>query len=332
MHIFKTNFNFIEDAEIAIECHPAHLTYDYMNELVDAGFNRLSVGIQDFNEDVLNNVNRALPNLPVEKIVSYLHKKNISVNLDFVYGLPGQTVESFQKTIERAVKIAPDRLALFSYAHVPWVKPHQKLLEKFYLPDAELKTKLFETAYKTLTENKYISIGLDHFVKPEDELSISLKNKMLSRNFQGYCTRRTTGQVYALGVSGISQLSNAYLQNTKDLKIYTEQINKGVFPFEKTYFLNQNEQIIGYIITEIMSNRFISFDTVEERFNISYNDILSLTKVDLNKLKVFEYEGLIRIKEKEISVTHKGMFFLRNIASSFDPLLRKSDKQFSKSL
>ncbi len=332
MQVFYENFNFIENPEIAMECHPAHLTYDFMNLSADLGFNRFSIGIQDFSEDVLNNVNRALPNLPVEDLVSFLHNKGISVNMDFVYGLPGQTLESFRYTIQKAADISPDRLALFSYAHVPWVKTHQKILERYNLPDAELKTKLFDEAYKILTENGYISIGLDHFAKPEDELSQASENKMLNRNFQGYCTRRTTGQVYALGISGISQLSNAYLQNTKDLTVYKSQIEKGIFPFEKVYFLNKNEKIIGYIITEIMSNRFISFNTVEKRFNILYDEILSITELNIDKLKEFENEGLVFFNGKEIFVTHKGMFFLRNIAVLFDPLFKNTEKKFSKSL
>ncbi|MCF6184339.1 MAG: oxygen-independent coproporphyrinogen III oxidase, partial [Bacteroidales bacterium] len=249
MSIFYENFNFIDDAEIAMECHPAHLTYDFMNELVNLQFNRLSIGIQDFDKDVLRNVNRVLPILPVEKMVAFLHENKIKVNLDFVYGLPGQTLERFSGTIKKAVSIAPDRLALFSYAHVPWVKPHQKILEKYHLPDAETKIHLFEKAFNILTENGYVSIGLDHFSKPDDELYIALQNKELSRNFQGYCTKKTTGQVYAVGVSGISQLDNAYLQNTKNLKTYSESIDKGVFPFEKVYFLNKNEKIVSYIIT-----------------------------------------------------------------------------------
>ncbi len=330
--VFYDNFDFTEDAEIAMECHPAHLSFEYLYELVNLGFNRLSIGIQDFNKDVLKNVNRALPKIPVEEIVSFLHNREVSVNLDFVYGLPGQSVDGFSETIKKAVQTEPDRLALFSYAHVPWVKPHQKLLEKFQIPDAELKTKLFETAYAVLTENGYVSIGLDHFSKPSDELYTALKNRKLTRNFQGYCTRKTTGQVYALGVSGISQLSGAYLQNTKDLKRYAENIDKGILPFEKVYFLNENEKIISHIITEIMSNRFVSLEEVERKFHISYDEILKITKLDFDLLKTFEKEGLIKLEDKEITVTHQGMYFLRNIANVFDPLRKQTEKQFSKSL
>lgn len=332
MAVFYENFDFIDDVEIAAECHPAHLTFDYMKAFIDLKFNRISVGVQDFNKKVLKNVNRAFPNLSIEDIVSFFHDKGVKVNLDFVYGLPGQTVSSFSKTIGEAVNISPDRLVLFSYAHVPWVKPHQKLLEKYDLPDAELKTDLFETAFNILTENGYVSIGLDHFAKSDDELYKALKNKELSRNFQGYCTRKTTGQVYALGVSGISQLNNAYLQNTKDLSVYSEKINKGIIPVEKMYALNEKEKITGHIITEIMANRFLSLKEVGRKFNISDEEIKNITKLDLNELNVFKEEGIIEFENDEISVTQKGMFFLRNITRAFDPLRKNTEKKFSKSI
>jgi len=332
MELFYNNFSFIDGAEIAMECHPAHLTYEYMDGLLSLGLNRISIGVQDFDTDILNAVNRELPAIPVNDIVKYLQSKNIAVNLDFVYGLPLQTAEKFAKTIDRAVKISPDRIALFSYAHIPSVKPHQKALEKFGIPDATMKTDMFEMAYEKFTEAGYISIGLDHFAKPEDELSEALNNKILSRNFQGYCTTRTTGQVYAVGVSGISQLNNAFFQNTKDLKIYSEKISQNIFPFEKVYYLNDEEKLIGYIIREIMSNRHLSYDKVEKYFNLSKEDILKITTVDYNKLNTFEAEGLIILTDDGLSVTHKGAFFLRNIASAFDPLMKQQGKHFSKAL
>ncbi len=332
MQLFFDNFEFIDNPEIAMECHPAHLTYEYMDELAGMKFNRISLGVQDFEVKVLNAVNRALPNIEINEIVKYLQSKNIPVNLDFVYGLPLQTVESFSKTIDKAIAISPDRIALFSYAHVPWVKPHQKILEKYALPEAGLKTEIFEMAFSKFTDNKYVSIGLDHFAKPNDELAIALKDKNLSRNFQGYCTRQTTGQVYALGVSGISQLNSAFLQNTKDLKTYSQKISEGVFPFEKVYFLNKNEKIISYIITEIMTNRYVSSRQTQSLFNISFYEIVTITKLDFSKLQEFKDEGLIDISNFGISVTHKGMFFLRNIAAVFDPLMHQPGKKFSKAL
>lgn len=332
MQLIKDNFSFIDDAEIAMECHPAHLSYQYMDGLSSLGFNRISIGVQDFDTHILSAVNRELPAIPVNDIVKYLQDKAISVNLDFVYGLPLQTVATFAKTIDRAIEVSPNRIAMFSYAHVPSIKSHQKILEKYKLPDATLKTAMFETAYKKFTDAGYVSIGLDHFAKPDDELSVALNNKMLSRNFQGYCTKRTTGQVYAVGVSGISQLSNAFMQNTKDLQVYSEKINQNIFPFEKVYFLNNNEKIISYIIKEIMSNRHLSYKKIQKQFGIIKEEILAITDVDIGKINTFENEGLIIISDDGLTVTRKGQFFLRNIASAFDPLMKQQGKHFSKSL
>ncbi len=333
MTLIKDNFKFTDDPEIAIECHPAHLDYEYIDGLVSAGFNRISIGVQDFSEDVLNKVNRALPMMPVEDIVAYAKSKGLSVNLDLIYGLPGQSVESFSETVEKAVTLNVDRFAVFSYAHVPWVKPHQKLLEKYYLPDAESKIQMFEAAYEIFTKNGYVSIGLDHFAKPDDELNIALQNRQLCRNFQGYCTRRTTGQVYAFGVSAISQLTGAYLQNAKDLTQYTKSVNDNRLPFVKAYFLNNEEIIIGRLISEIMCNRYVNFEDFAAKNQISLDGLKNIVVFDEEKLKIFSSEGLIIYSGNELEVTQKGMFFLRNIASSFDPLLiSKSDKKFSKSL
>ena len=332
MQIFDDNFSFIDNAEIAMECHPSHLTFEYIDGLKKAGFNRLSIGIQDIRADVLNMVNRALPKISLDDLMLYIHDKGFSVNVDFIYGLPGQDVKKFADTMKKASKLGADRLAVFSYAHVPWVKPHQKYLEKFHLPDAEQKTSMFEIAYEILTNAGYISIGLDHFAKPDDELSIALKNRTLHRNFQGYCTRRNTGQVYAFGVSGISQLASGYLQNTKDIQKYTEAVNKGIFPFEKAYFVNENERIIADIISEIMCNRYLHFDEIEKKYNLTKQEIKQITQIDEHKLSIFQNEGLLIYKDDVVNVTQKGMFFLRNIATSFDPLTKNSKKQFSKSL
>ncbi len=332
MRIFKSEFEFIEEPEIAIECHPAHLDFEYVDGLKQAGFNRISLGIQDIHNEVLDLVHRALPKLDLQEIISYIEKSGFSLNLDFIYGLPGQTIDSFRENMQKAIEFSPDRLAIFSYAHVPWIKPHQKYLERYHLPSAEEKIQFFETAYEMLTSAGYISIGLDHFAKPDDELSIALKNKTLHRNFQGYCTRRTTGQVYAFGVSAISQLATGYFQNTKDLKKYAQSLDNNILPFEKGYFTNAQEKIIGEIITEIMCNRYIDFDEFAQKHQITVKEIFDLTKVDFNALKTFETEGLLRFSDNKLEIGQKGMFFLRNIAASFDPALKNSHKKFSKSI
>ncbi len=333
MNKFYDNFEFIESPEIAMECHPAHLTNEYTEQLIKIGFNRLSLGVQDFSDKVLETVKRDKAIIPISEMIDYIKTfEGVSVNLDFIYGLPFQDVEGYKKTIEKAAELSPDRLAVFSYAHVPWLKKPQKTLEKFGLPSVDKKIQLFQAAYDILIENGYTSIGLDHFAKKDDELSIALEKKKLHRNFQGYSTVKTTGQVYALGVSGISQLENAYLQNTKDIPTYIKSIEAGVFPIEKTYFLNKNEKVIRGIIDSLMCNMYVSFEEISEQFNISVEDIYEITKVDKQELKTFEEEGLINIKEDAIELTQHGQFFMRNVAAAFDPNMKENTKNFSKSL
>jgi len=333
MAMFFDHFEFIENPEIAMECHPAHLTYEYVDRLIESGINRMSLGVQDFESNVMQAVNRDESIIPIHELITYIKSKgDISVNLDFVYGLPYQTTESFNSTINKAVKANPDRLAIFSYAHVPWLKKAQNKLEKYDLPNAEQKIALFETAYQILTKNGYVSIGLDHFAKPDDELSIALNSKALHRNLQGYCTRETTGQVYAIGVSGISQLDNAYLQNTKDLRVYKQAIDKGELPVEKVYFVNEEEKIVREVINELMCNNFVSFQKLSDKYNLSIDELKTIVTFEEETIKQFEKEGLLNYVDNTIEIHDEGQFFMRNIAASFDPKMKSNKKNYSKAL
>ncbi|MFW5830649.1 MAG: oxygen-independent coproporphyrinogen III oxidase [Prolixibacteraceae bacterium] len=333
MELIHENFLFIGRPEIAMECHPALLNDDYIRELVNSGFNRISLGIQDFKSEVLKNVNRDGSVIPVEELVKMIKSyDNTTVNLDFIYGLPFQTVESFAETIQRAVEISPDRLVTFSYAHVPWIKKAQKILEKKGLPEADEKLAMFEAGYNILTDAGYKPIGLDHFARQEDELSIALENKTLHRNFQGYCTRETTGQVYAFGATGISQLESAYAQNEKETDKYIDKINSGIFTVVKGYSLSKNEQIIKHVINEIMCNHFVSWPNTAQKFNVSAEEVRNAITFDHDIIQLFVSDGLIKFTPDEIRVTDMGRFFVRNIAGSFDPNLKTTTKKFSKSL
>lgn len=334
MDIIHDNFTFIGKPEIAMECHPAMLDELYVEQLILAGFNRFSLGIQDFRQEVLDNVNRNAPLVPVKEIVGWIRSyDNTSVNLDFIYGLPYQNKDTFAETIQQAVDISPDRLVTFSYAHVPWIKKAQKILEVRGLPEANEKLQMFEVAYDILTSNGYTPIGLDHFARETDDLSIAHKSRKLHRNFQGYCTRETTGQVYALGATGISQLESAYAQNEKNPDRYVELINKGEFTVEKGYRLNKGEKIIRHIITEIMCNEYVSFDEAAELFSTTKDEITKVLKYDNELFRDFIDDGLLLIPEDGIfKVTGTGRFFIRNIAAQFDPNLAHSAKKFSKAL
>ncbi|MBK5722397.1 oxygen-independent coproporphyrinogen III oxidase [Dysgonomonas sp. Marseille-P4677] len=327
-----SEFNCIENLEIAIECHPGYADEAYWNDLIDAGFNRISLGVQDFNEDVLKASNRKAPRMPIEDIFKILKNRRISVNMDFIYGLPLQSVESFTKTINKAIALKPDRIVTFSYAHVPWVNELQKKLENVGLPSIEIKSKIYETAKQQLNNAGYKTIGLDHFVLPNDELYEAQQSKALHRNFQGYCTRRTTGQVYAFGITGISQLATAYSQNTKDLKTYIEQVNEGIFPIAKGYILNEEEQITREVISRLMCNYTINWQNLSNELNISADKIKSTIGYNEIQLQEFANDGIIEYDNNALTVLSEAAPFVRNVAASFDRLLGTKENRYSKSI
>ena len=330
--LILSEFDCIENPEIAIECHPGYADEVYWNELVDAGFNRISLGVQDFDEEVLKASNRKAPRMIMEDVVRILRDRNVSLNMDFIYGLPLQTPESFAKTINRAIALRPDRIVTFSYAHVPWVNELQKNLEKVGLPSVEVKSQLYATAKKLLTDAGYKTIGLDHFVLPDDELFAAQQSKALHRNFQGYCTRRTTGQVYAFGITGISQLATAYSQNTKDLNTYIRQIDEGIFPIAKGYILNEEEQITREVISQLMCNYTVNWPELSNTLDIPVAKIKSAVNYNETVLQAFAADGIIEYKEDYISILPDAAPFVRNVAASFDKLIDTKENRYSRSI
>ncbi len=325
-----SRFRTIENPEIAIECHAGYMREHDFQLLIDAGFNRMSIGIQDFNPAVLKASNRLPTLLPVEDIFDLLREKNIRINLDFIYGLPLQTVESFSASIDKAITLAPDRLVTFSYAHVPNIFPRQKLLERRGLPSEELKNNLYHAAQMLLLEGGYRQIGLDHFIREEDELYTAFLTKTLHRNFQGYCTRRTTGQVYAFGVTAISQLSGAYAQNTRSIDEYIKSVNSGHIPVMRGYTLNEKEQITREVITDLMCNEQVDWQQIASRLQRSAGEIKTATAYSEATMKRFEEDGIIYFDKQKIVMREKGSPFIRNVAASLDSLLINTDKTFSK--
>lgn len=332
--IFARNFTFIENPEIAIECNPAYLDFQYIGDLVKAGFNRFSLGIQDFNTSVLKGVNREPSAIPVTELVHFIkgqHSAN-TVNLDFIYGLPSQTVESFSETISQAIEVRPDRLVTFSYAHVPWMKKHQEILVKKGLPEAEEKMDMFLVSREVLRNSGYSPIGLDHYVLPNDELNKALRENLLHRNFQGYCTRRTTGQVYAFGVSAISQLDEGYIQNVKDVDQYISLMDSNKLPAEKGYTLSLSEKIIREVITAIMCNNFLDIQLFCQNNHITTGAFMNITGFGADKLHPFIEDGLVEYSNEKIRVTPTGELFIRNIAALFDPAYKQQSNQYSKTV
>jgi oxygen-independent coproporphyrinogen-3 oxidase len=329
-----TEFSLINDPEIAIECNPAGLDFGYADMLLSSGFNRFSLGIQDFNQSVLKLVNREQAQIDPEELVKYFRSKDkrVRINLDFIYGLPGQTIQSFSGTIEKAAAMRPDRLVTFSYAHVPWVKKNQSILEKYGFPSAEEKIGMFLKAREILWRAGYETVGLDHYVLPGDDLSLALRKHQLMRNFQGYCTKRTTGQVYAFGVSSISQLETGYFQNTRDIGDYISTVNSGSIPVEKGYLLAPGQKIIRDLINELMCNLRIKLSVFAERAGLSYEQLKLVTGFEIEDTRSFENDGLLNTDGDEIIVTEAGTLFIRNIASIFDRELKESRKKYSNPL
>lgn len=323
-------FSTINKPEIAIECHPGYLESNDWQYLLDSGFNRFSLGIQDFNTDVLRTVNRRPSLLPVADIMEILRKGGAKVNFDFIYGLPKQTTTEFVSTIQTAISLLPDRLVTFSYAHLPSLFKRQMILEKAGLPLQTEKLKMFEEASKMLQSAGYVPIGMDHFVLPDDDLNVALQHHTLHRNFQGYCPRRITAQVYAFGVSGISQLDAAYAQNTKDISSYMAQVNAGQLPIQRGYALAPWQRITREVIECIMCNNAINWHDMAQRLHVSVDEIKQAIHYNEAELQALQADGLIAFDADSVVITPDGLPFVRNVAAAFDPMMRHNHRLFSK--
>jgi len=333
MDVIHQLFTLSEKPEIAMECSPAYLSLNHVVSLSRMGFNRMSLGIQDLNPALLHKLNRRPQKYPLKDLYRTARKSGFEgVNFDFVYGLPGQTLQDHLASIQKALEIAPERIVTFSYAHVPWFKEHQKKLEIYHLPDANEKLTMLESAFDLITQNGYVPIGMDHYAKPDDELALALKNKTLHRNFQGYTTREKTGQVYAFGTTGISQLSGGYSQNTRSLDEYAKALEKDELPVLRGYRLSDNEKVRRRVLNEIMCNHYLDFEAVARDFGIDAERVKELVDFNPGKLKEFADDGLVEYDHRKVEVTPRGFFLIRNIAMKLDPLMSKPQKGYSKTI
>ena len=326
-------FEFATVYEMAIECNPAHLEFRHIELLKKFGFNRISLGIQDFRNDVLEAINRKPSKHPIEKIVSKIKSEGFTgTNIDLVYGLPLQTVSSFKNTVERAIELKTERLVTFSYAHVPSVLPRQKILEKIGFPSSNDKASMYENSYKKFVNSGYISIGMDHYSLPEDEFAVALKNKNLHRNFQGYCTRETTGQVYAFGASAISQLNSAYSQNIKNASQYIKAIETNNLAIFRGYSVTKEQKVIRDVINNLMCNYYVDFNNIANNNKISINKLYEIIDFSYENFDDFIEDGILEIENEKVNVFENGRLFTRNIAMKFDPLVKKNIGTYSKTI
>ena len=320
----------IDRPEIAIECHPGYLSERDWVQLTECGFTRYSLGVQDLHPEVLSVVNRRPSLLPVSQILDILRASGATVNLDFLYGLPLQTVESFRSTIEQAAEWLPDRLVTFSYAHLPHLFPRQQVLDKVGLPLSSDKGRMYEVASEVLLEAGYQPIGLDHFVLPGDELAVALNQGQLHRNFQGYCTRRTTAQVYAFGVTAISQLDDAYAQNGRNISEYIESIKAGRLYVQRGYHLSAQEKMVREVIETLMCNYTLSWSDVASRLGVGVGELREACGYKEQQFLEMQTDGLLRFDADRIEVNTYGRPFVRCVAAALDPLMANTDKKYSK--
>ncbi len=329
----RENLEFIDKPEVAIECDPNLLTLKRLDEYRAMGFTRVSFGLQDFKQDVLDNVERRFPKVPPIELISHARKIGFEgINLDLIYGLPGQSVESYKDTLAKTIEANPDRIAIFSYAHVPWIKPHQKPLEEKGLPKASVKNEIAVLCHNVLSDAGYVAIGMDHYAKPEDSLSVALKEKKLHRNFQGYCTRHTTGQVYGFGASSISQLHHGYGQNVKDTQPYIDLVKEGKLPLEKIYVMSEENIYFREVINSLMCRGELIPKELADKTGKKEAEVLAGLKEGMGQIQDYIDDGLVEKSGEDLKVTEKGWLVVRCIAMLFDPLLKENVAQYSRTV
>ena len=318
----KSSFNFINNSENGCEIDPRELTKEHLETLRNNGFNRISMGVQDFDEKVQKAVNRIQPEDITRQTVEWVRELGFSsINLDLMYGLPFQTINSFSQTVENIIDISPDRIAVFNYAHVPWMKKHMGLIHTEDLPKPDAKLNILKMTIEKLTSAGYVFIGMDHFAKPDDELAIALNEKKLYRNFQGYSTQAGT-DLYSMGITAISQLNNVYTQNHKNEKNYYESLDKDTLPVAKGYKLSEDDLLRRDVIMKLMCDFELDMNEVSVKYNISFKRYFEW---GLNNLKTFQNDGLVKIENEKITVTDMGKLLIRNIAINFDKYLEKKE-------
>ena len=328
----RERFSFAPDAEIGIEVDPRVTSREHLETLRRLGFNRLSMGIQDFEPKVQETIHRIQPyEMTRDLIVAARELGFESLNVDLIYGLPFQTASSFRATVDRALTLQPDRVAMFSYAHVPWLKKQQGSFAE-HLPEGMEKFRIFRAGLEQFLGAGYLYIGMDHFAKPGDELAVAQQNRTLHRNFQGYTTK-AGADLYGMGVSAISSLGEAYAQNRREVPAYQSAIAERGIATMRGYRLTPDDQIRRAVIGRLLCHTVIPKSEVEREFSISFDDYFA---PEVRRLEEFRAEGLVAFAPGEIRVTSLGRIFIRNVAMTFDRYLHEQQMDqrplFSKTL
>ena len=313
--ILHEHFSFSDDAELSVEIDPRELTREHLAALRAVGFHRCSLGVQDFDPRVQMAVNRVQPEAVVRQAMSWARELGFqSINIDLIYGLPFQRVETFAATLEAVLALDPDRLAVFSYAHLPQLIKHQGLIQDEWLPAPEEKLQLLKLSIEQLTGAGYVYIGMDHFARPEDELARALRSGTLYRNFQGYSTRAGLDLI-ALGMSGITMLSSLYVQNHKTLPAYYQALDAGALPTLRGVELTTDDRLRRNVIVQLMCNFVLNKAAIETQYGIEFDAYFAEA---LHQLEPLQAERLIHLGDDELAVTPAGRLLIRNIVMNFD--------------
>ncbi|NOI31076.1 oxygen-independent coproporphyrinogen III oxidase [Vibrio coralliilyticus] len=324
MNILRAEFSFEAESEISIEVDPREIELDMLDHLREEGFNRLSIGVQDFNKEVQKLVNREQDEEFIFAMVERAKKLGFrSTNLDLIYGLPKQTQARFAETLAQVLEMQPGRLSIFNYAHMPQLFAAQRKIKDEDLPQAEEKMAILQDTIATLTNAGYQFIGMDHFAQPDDELAVAQRNGILHRNFQGYTTQGECDLV-GFGVSAISMIGDAYAQNQKELKKYYAQVNEQRHALWKGVALDGDDLLRREVIKQLICNFKLDKVSVETEFDVEFNLYF---KEDLELLQTFIDDELVEVDNKEIRVTLRGRLLIRNICMCFDKYLRAKARQ-----
>lgn len=328
----KSRFNFAEDLEASVEIDPRNLTRAHMEALREIGFNRTSFGVQDFNLQVQEAINRVQSEEITRQTVAWARELGFkSINLDLIYGLPFQTIESFAETVEKIIDISPNRIAVFNYAHVPWLKKHQSVMPSEAMPSPDERLQILKMTIEKLSDAGYEYIGMDHFAKPTDDLAIAQKNGTLYRNFQGYSTK-AGADVYAFGLSAISQFQNVYAQNLKNLRDYYARVDENGPATNVGYRMTADDHVRKETINQLMCNLEIDKRAIEAKFSIDFEEYFA---ADIPKLQTFIDEGFLENSADKIKILGAGILIIRNVAMCFDAYLEKMMREkpvFSKTV
>jgi oxygen-independent coproporphyrinogen-3 oxidase len=327
--MIRSRFTFADDIEAGVEVDPRRLTRDHLVALREVGFNRASMGVQDNEPAVQKAIHRIQPLEMTKQTVDWLRELGFqSVNIDLIYGLPYQTPQSFEQTLDEILSLAPDRFAIFSYAHVPWLKPTQKAMEKA-LPSAETKLELLKLTIEKLTSEGYLYIGMDHFAKADDELAVAQRKKTLQRNFQGYSTRGGA-DIYAFGMSAISQANDFYWQNLKDLPAYYGALDAGKLPLHRGCLLSAEDKLRRTTIMRLMCDLSLDYAAMSNLLGTDFKEHFAR---ELESLDDLEADGLVMKTPQGLMVTELGRLLIRNIAMRFDAYtMTRKENRFSRTI